>query len=572
MNKNLLFSMILAASAMSAGAQGFTATANWVTPINANNGISTPEAVAASDNNTFLVSKFVSKGNDNSLNFVNFGSQEKVAFGAPNKATSGNDNLLLTKVNADGTAAWHVYSKQGRVANASAATTSDGGVVVAAVTSFTAFNAKEATDIPANSILDIVDADNHTTTIEKAFAGSAVFDIVVLKISADGHLDWFKHFAADDASSLTAKIAVDNADNIYIGGQHAKTLSFGENAVAARSAKSLYLVKLDNAGNFVKSFDISGTDAEDYIDAVTFADGKIFVAGRVKAKAEGNTIAFADITLAPTTFDDVFAAAFTTDLVPVWASIANSVAASDGKHTSQVKGIDVSEGFVLVSGLVKGGYTAAGATDAVTMSSGTKLEGMVIGFSVADGALSKGVCVSEGISGLYSATIKGNKIYAFGYNIANADKQGSSLFEFDGENANENVIATTNEPASAGYPTTFYAKFVNSSLLAGVRAKGKGINVLGNVYDYTNQKDFTATVMSINLKDVFGGISTTETADDARIWAVSGAVKISVAAPTTVAVYNVAGQIVAKRIVTDETTIALPAGFYIVNGEKVVVK
>lgn len=564
--------MILAASAMSAGAQGFTATANWVTPINANNGISTPEAVAASDNNTFLVSKFVSKGNDNSLNFVNFGSQEKVAFGAPNKATSGNDNLLLTKVNADGTAAWHVYSKQGRVANASAATTSDGGVVVAAVTSFTAFNAKEATDIPANSILDIVDADNHTTTIEKAFAGSAVFDIVVLKISADGHLDWFKHFAADDASSLTAKIAVDNTDNIYIGGQHAKTLSFGENAVAARSAKSLYLVKLDNAGNFVKSFDISGTDAEDYIDAVTFADGKIFVAGRVKAKAEGNTIAFADITLAPTTFDDVFAAAFSTDLVPVWASIANSVAASDGKHTSQVKGIDVSEGFVLVSGLVKGGYKAAGATDAVTMSSGTKLEGMVIGFSVADGALSKGVCVSEGISGLYSATIKGNKIYAFGYNIANADKQGSSLFEFDGENANENVIATTNEPASAGYPTTFYAKFVNSSLLAGVRAKGKGINVLGNVYDYTNQKDFTATVMSINLKDVFGGISTTETANDARIWAVSGAVKISVASPTSVAVYNVAGQIVAKRIVTDETTIALPAGFYIVNGKKVVVK
>ena len=564
--------MILAASAMSAGAQGFTATANWVTPINANNGISTPEAVAASDNNTFLVSKFVSKGNDNSLNFVNFGSQEKVAFGAPNKATSGNDNLLLTKVNADGTAAWHVYSKQGRVANASAATTSDGGVVVAAVTSFTAFNAKEATDIPANSILDIVDADNHTTTIEKAFAGSAVFDIVVLKISADGHLNWFKHFAADDASSLTAKIAVDNTDNIYIGGQHAKTLSFGENAVAARSAKSLYLVKLDNAGNFVKSFDISGTDAEDYIDAVTFADGKIFVAGRVKAKAEGNTIAFADITLAPTTFDDVFAAAFSTDLVPVWASIANSVAASDGKHTSQVKGIDVSEGFVLVSGLVKGGYTAAGATDAVTMSSGTKLEGMVIGFSIADGALSKGVCVSEGISGLYSATIKGNKIYAFGYNIANADEQGSSLFEFDGENANENVIATTNEPASAGYPTTFYAKFVNSSLLAGVRAKGKGINVLGNVYDYTNQKDFTATVMSINLKDVFGGISTTETADDARIWAVSGAVKISVASPTSVAVYNVAGQIVAKRIVTDETTIALPAGFYIVNGKKVVVK
>lgn len=563
--------MILAASAVSVGAQ--EVAANWVTPINANNGISTPVAVAASDNNTFVVSKFVSKGNDNSLNFVNFGSQEKVAFGAPNKMTSGNENLLITKVNTDGTAAWNVYSKQGRVPNASAAATSDGGVVVAAVTSFTAFNPKDATDIPANSILDIVDADNQTTSVEKVFAGKAVYDIVVLKISAIGHIDWIKHFTADDASSLTAEIAVDGADNIFIGGQHTKTLSFGENSVAARSAKSLYLVKLDNTGNFVKSFDISGITAEDYIDAVTFADGKIFVAGRIKAKAEGNTVAFADnITLTPTTLDDVFAAAFTTDLVPVWASIANSVAASDGKHTSQVKGIDVSEGFVLVSGLVKGGYTAAGATDAITMSSGTKLEGMVLGFNTADGELTKGVCIKEGISGLFSATVKNNKIYAFGYNIANADMQGSSLFEFDGEKVNENVIATTNKQINAGYPTTFYAKFAGKTLFAGVRAKGEGIIVLGKVYDYTNQTDFTATVMSIDIKDISGGISATEDADDIRIWAVSGAVKVSVASPTTITVHNVAGQMVANRTVADETTITLPAGFYIVNGKKIIIK
>ncbi len=134
--------MILAASAMPAGAQGVAATANWVTPINANNGISTPETVAASDNNTFLVSKFVSKGNDNSLNFVNFGSQEKVAFGTPNKATSGNDKPTSHQSERRRNSRLARLFKAGRVANASAATTSDGGVVVAAVTSFSCIQRK----------------------------------------------------------------------------------------------------------------------------------------------------------------------------------------------------------------------------------------------------------------------------------------------------------------------------------------------------------------------------------------------------------------------------------------------
>ena len=51
-----------------------------------------------------------------------------------------------------------------------------------------------------------------------------------------------------------------------------------------------------------------------------------------------------------------------------------------------------------------------------------------------------------------------------------------------------------------------------------------------------------------------------------------GAIRISVSAPTLVSVYNLSGQKVAEQLVAEETLIALPAGFYIVNGTKVIVR
>lgn len=573
MKRNLLFSLTLAAAALTASAQEGIPSLTWANVINGGNGNTTPEAVASVGDNTFLLSKFVSKGSDDTKNFVDFGTEAKVAFGAPSGATSGNDNLLISKIGENGIAEWHVYSKQGRVGSASAAVTSDGGVVVAAVMSFTAFNSKDATDIPANSILQLVDAGGNVTNVEKTFNNASVFDLVVMKLSAAGSLEWYKQAVADEAlNALTAKVAVDADGNIFIGGQHAKTLNFGSNAVAARAAKSLYLVKLDNAGNFVKNFDITGTDAEDYIDDIAAADGKVFVAGRIKAKAEGDKVKFGDIEIAPTTLDDAYAAAFDTDLNPVWATLAASVAASDGKHTTQIKGIDVSEGYVLVTGLVKGGYKDVNATTPIVYTSSTVLEGMVLGFNAEKGALEKGENMYEGISGFFSATIKNDKIYTFGYNVADAEEQGSSIVEFENGDNDEIIVAVTNEPATAGYPTTFTAKFNGNKVIAGVRAKGAGINILENNLDFASKTNFTATALCIDLSEIFSSVSNTVAESALKVVAVEGGVKVSAAEASTVSVYNIAGQIVAKQTVAGETIIALPAGFYIVGNSKVVVK
>lgn len=584
MKKSLLISLSLAAVAFTGFAQDETPTlpsVNWATVINGS-AATTPEALAATEDGAYLVSKFTSKGTDETATWVNFGAAEKVAFGATNKATSGNDNLLVTKVNAQGEGVWHVYSKNGRVSNASVAVTSDGGVVVAASMSFTAFNSKDATDVPANSILDLVDADNNTTTIEKTFASKSVYDIVVLKISAAGHLDWAKQIVAEDGSSLNAKVAVDDNNNIYIGGQHGVALTIGDAVVPARSSKSLYLVKLDNAGNFVKNFDITGTDAEDYIDAVTFADGKLYVAGRLKGVGSG-VVNFGDKAIEPTIYDDVFAAAFDTDLNVSWVSFAFATAASDSKHTSQVKSIDYSDGRVHVTGLFKGGFSKTQLGTDFVSTSGTTLEGYMLKFNGETGEISGVTSETEGISGYYTAISKGEMTYVAGYSIADTEFQGPIFninFNANDTSADEGKesddvnlnVATTINAKSAGYPTVFCAKFHGNNLYYAVRAKGEGLKIFNNEYAYTNQTDFTAALFSLDLSEIYGGVKKVVADSNVKAYGVEGAVRVSAAEPTTVAVYNVTGQKVAQQAVNGEATIALPAGFYVVNGTKVIVK
>ncbi len=585
MKKSLLVSLSLAAVAFTGFAQDepqlIMPTLNWATVINGS-AATTPEGLAPTTDGAYLVSNFTSKGTDETATWVNFGAAEKVAFGATNKATSGNNNLLVTKVNNQGEGVWHVYSKNGRVSNASVAATSDGGVVVAASMTFTAFNSKDESDVPANSILDLVDADNHTTTIEKTFANSSVYDIVVLKISANGHLEWAKQIVAEDGSSLNAKVAVDDNDNIYLGGQHGAALTIGDNTVPARSAKSLYLVKLDNAGNFVKNFDITGTDAEDYIDAVTFANGKLYVAGRVKG-VDGGEVKFGDNAFSPTIFDDVFAAAFDTDLNVSWVTFAYASAASDGKHTTQVKSIDFSDGRVHVSGIFKGGFCKILHGGEFVATSSTTMEGYMLKFDSETGEISGVSSESEGISGYFASLSKGDMTYIAGYSIADSDFQGAilnidseanSLEPGDGEETDGTgiEIASTINAKSAGYPTTFCAKFYGNTLYYAVRAKGEGLSITGKPVAYTNQTDFTAALFSLDLSEIYGGVNKVVADSKVKAYGVDGAVHVSASEPATVAVYNVAGQKVAQQTVNGETTIALPAGFYVVNNTKVIVK
>lgn len=105
-----------------------------------------------------------------------------------------------------------------------------------------------------------------------------------------------------------------------------------------------------------------------------------------------------------------------------------------------------------------------------------------------------------------------------------------------------------------------------------MRAKGEGLSITGKPVAYTNQTDFTAALFSLDLSEIYGGVNKVVADSKVKAYGVDGAVRVSASEPATVAVYNVAGQKVAQQTVNGETTIALPAGFYVVNNTKVIVK
>lgn len=79
--------------------------------------------------------------------------------------------------------------------------------------------------------------------------------------------------------------------------------------------------------------------------------------------------------------------------------------------------------------------------------------------------------------------------------------------------------------------------------------------------------------MTLNVSDPTTGLEVAVSAAKTDVYGVDGGVHVSAADETAVAVYAPMGALVDYRTVpAGETTIALPAGIYIVNGQKVAVK
>ncbi|MBP3353703.1 MAG: T9SS type A sorting domain-containing protein, partial [Bacteroidales bacterium] len=79
----------------------------------------------------------------------------------------------------------------------------------------------------------------------------------------------------------------------------------------------------------------------------------------------------------------------------------------------------------------------------------------------------------------------------------------------------------------------------------------------------------------VHIEAVFTGQSTgvaTAEATETSIYAVAGGVQVEVAEATAVEVYSIAGTIVAEKVITGTTTIALEKGVYIVKAANEVVK
>lgn len=85
------------------------------------------------------------------------------------------------------------------------------------------------------------------------------------------------------------------------------------------SVGDLFLVKLDDAGNYLGHITTTGTAARESINNITYADGKIYFLGMVKGvSTEDSEIKLGDVTIQPTQFDDILVGAVNTDMTVAW--------------------------------------------------------------------------------------------------------------------------------------------------------------------------------------------------------------------------------------------------------------
>lgn len=581
MNKKLLLSVAFAAATMAISADNAaTPTYLWghilAETTGTSNGLGAYDVVTTTDA-VYTSSSFYTTGTDASAATLLWNAKV-IAYGAPNSNKGGNPNVLITKLDKKGNVQWHVYSNMGKVNEARMATTSDGGVVVVSEIDHT------NSDENKNGILvRFVNADATTTQIDKEYvSGTSGTDIVVFKLTAAGKMVWTKVLTVNETSPnlLSEAIAVDESDNIYLAGYHWDAIKVGDTEIVAKSNGektsssaadcSDFIIKLDKDGNYVRSIASGGTFKENQCYAITYADGALYVLGLAKTAAETDAITLGDKSFVPgSTISTYYTAKLTTALEPQWVKSYYSTTTFTNSKTgalvkkAHAKGLCYIDGKLYFMGSMNGGI----ATDAKSSNFFSTTKDAYTAFygvaNATDGTLTDArLTNTTNISEYYYVTVKGGKTYVVGYDFSN----GSLLSEFTDTESTDYYLGS-----STGVSQT--AVIDGTNVFASIRGK-KTFTMIDGTKLTTNVEKWAITWGGYDFSQLAGvnGV----VADSQRIIAVGveGAVRIIAGEgiAKTVTVYNATGQVVKTAQVSGTTDVTLPAGFYIVEGNKVVVR
>jgi len=113
-----------------------------------------------------------------------------------------------------------------------------------------------------------------------AFTGN---DMFTCKLDPSGGLIWAKQFIINTPFKKNEAVAVDPTGNVYFTGYFGSSVDFdpgpGIFNLTPVSGADIFICKLDNAGNFVDVYHLTGTFAKSTYDIVSDGSGNIFVTG-----------------------------------------------------------------------------------------------------------------------------------------------------------------------------------------------------------------------------------------------------------------------------------------------------
>lgn len=111
-----------------------------------------------------------------------------------------------------------------------------------------------------------IDFDPGTATLNMTATGTGVKDIFISKLDTSGNFVWAKQIGGSSGITMPNAIALDNSGNVYTTGYFYNIVDFdpgtGVSNLTAVGYNDIFVLKLDNAGNFVWAKQFEGSSYE----------------------------------------------------------------------------------------------------------------------------------------------------------------------------------------------------------------------------------------------------------------------------------------------------------------------
>ncbi|MFN8310464.1 MAG: SBBP repeat-containing protein [Chitinophagales bacterium] len=165
------------------------------------------------------------------------------------------------------------------------------------------------------------DFDPSAATVARSSNGDR--DIFVLKLSSSGSYVWVQTFGSVDADNGNA-IALDHANNVVVTGSFQNTVNFDPVSVhnlTAYGYGDVFILKLDNSGNYVWAGAVGGADYDDAGRGVAIDKANnIFVTGIYRGDVDLNPGVAVD-SFSWHSYNDVFLLKLTASGTYAWARV-----------------------------------------------------------------------------------------------------------------------------------------------------------------------------------------------------------------------------------------------------------
>ena len=196
--------------------------------------------------------------------------ENTVTFGASNYTSTGSSDLVLMKMNGDGSIVW---SRQ------------YGGV--------NADYAKTVVTLPSGGVVAGGEFYTSTTISGTTLTSAGSKDIVLIKVDTDGTTQWVKRFGGTSSDSLHS-MATDAVGNLYLAGQFNGSIIFGTVTLTSGGDSDGFVAKLDANGTPLWARKMGGAGNDIAYAVAVNASGEIAVAGAFSGSATCGRIPLAD--------------------------------------------------------------------------------------------------------------------------------------------------------------------------------------------------------------------------------------------------------------------------------------